>query len=816
MKIEGLGGNTNPDSGLGWYINSGPDSSPFNSELTKESMKVGLKINDVGDNEWVITDVLGDGKFRAVPKDRYDYAQKSRVGVDDFASEDLNVYLEQSKETFDISGKVDTNNPIYRFYEKEVGKYLTKKYGAKRITDAQGVTWWEIDVPKAAAKAPVEAFGAVAGVEPETDEEGRITKVGFDPAKAAIGVVGGKLAQSPGVRRGADDLARAAKSKLQALRAGLNQAGKTGPSSTQLEALERLPFEEQVKFSSTVKEKFNDVKSKVNLLDYFATPEFVLRKVGLGAQANAMRTGYEAYLKELPKQIDRITGWMKRVEGIKGAEQNIFRYLDGKSGVTLSEPELKVATEIKTYLAEWADRLDLPKDARIANYITHIFEESFIKKEFDTDLARLITDKIPGSVYDPFLQERLGKLGYKEDAFAALDAYVKRATRKVNLDPALEHLKKAGELLDPETYKYVQRFASHINLRPTEADNLIDNFVKSVVGYRLGQRPTTRVTRELRRAVYRGTLGLNIGSAVKNLTQGANTYAKLGEKYTVIGYAKLFSRMATNRLDELKDVGVLTDDLIQDRKIGVYKSLLQKMDDGLYVFFNLAEKINRGSAYYGAKARAIARGASEAEAVQTAKKLVRETQFAFGSLDSPVALSSDLGKTILQLQTYNLKQAEFLTNMLKNRELGGLLRWTGASLAMVYSVGKLLGMEPKDLIPSFRLGGTPLGNALQTLSGLALGDEQKREEAKRGIGRNIAVFTPAGTQIRKTAEAMRVYARGKDVTASGRTRFQLERTPGNLVRGFLFGKRAYPESQKYYDRLEGKEDVLKPANRFNR
>ena len=58
----------------------------------------------------------------------------------------------------DISGKVDTNNPIYKFYEKDVGKYLNK-FGAKRIVDNKGVYWYEIPITKEQGKAPVEAFG---------------------------------------------------------------------------------------------------------------------------------------------------------------------------------------------------------------------------------------------------------------------------------------------------------------------------------------------------------------------------------------------------------------------------------------------------------------------------------------------------------------------------------------------------------------------------------------------------------------------------------------------------------------------------------
>jgi len=65
-------------------------------------------------------------------------------------------------ESFDISGKVDTNNPIYKFYEKEVQKYLNK-FGGKRIVDDKGVSWIEVPINKEMAKMPVEAFG-VAGL----------------------------------------------------------------------------------------------------------------------------------------------------------------------------------------------------------------------------------------------------------------------------------------------------------------------------------------------------------------------------------------------------------------------------------------------------------------------------------------------------------------------------------------------------------------------------------------------------------------------------------------------------------------------------
>lgn len=68
--------------------------------------------------------------------------------------------LEELSEQYDVSGAVDKSNPIYRFYEKEVGRYLRNKYNARLVTDDQGVTWWELDVPKDTGRKPIEAYAA--------------------------------------------------------------------------------------------------------------------------------------------------------------------------------------------------------------------------------------------------------------------------------------------------------------------------------------------------------------------------------------------------------------------------------------------------------------------------------------------------------------------------------------------------------------------------------------------------------------------------------------------------------------------------------
>lgn len=177
MKIEGLGA---VNQKWGNYTQKLP--------LTPENLEKGLRVGDevgriptINDftpdvmDKWIITEVLGDGKFKAVPKSGLqnavgDYTDTMFNNTTDmlyYGEHHAKDYLDDYAETFDISGKVDTSNPIYKFYEKDVQKYLKNKYNAQVVTDEQGVQWVQMDVPKDANKIPVEAFGvlpfAVAG-----------------------------------------------------------------------------------------------------------------------------------------------------------------------------------------------------------------------------------------------------------------------------------------------------------------------------------------------------------------------------------------------------------------------------------------------------------------------------------------------------------------------------------------------------------------------------------------------------------------------------------------------------------------------------
>ena len=149
MNIEGLGNS--------YRFQLVQESLAADREIlaTKDNIKVGLEVIPANEHlSYIITDVLGDGKFKAIQKtSRYEQVG----GIEQLKKMFPNDW-DRLQESFDISGKVDTTHGVYMRYE-EIGKWLKHRFGAKEITDPQGVKWYELNVGKEEAKKPVIMFG---------------------------------------------------------------------------------------------------------------------------------------------------------------------------------------------------------------------------------------------------------------------------------------------------------------------------------------------------------------------------------------------------------------------------------------------------------------------------------------------------------------------------------------------------------------------------------------------------------------------------------------------------------------------------------
>ena len=578
------------------------------------------------------------------------------------------------------------------------------------------------------------------------------------------------------------------------------------------------------------------VNKRVNILDtYVRTPHYVMEKIGLGQEAKDLRSAQEALSKETRDTEQVIRNWAKEVPG-KQSNENIFNYLNGEA-VKLSPGEEKVALEIRSLLKDLAVRQGIPEDKQIDWYITHIWEQSINAGEVPEDIAKLIADKIPGQVYNPFLLERAGREGFKRDTWAAVDAYIKRSIRKIHMDPVLQQIKeKAGSTLDTTSleksqFKYLEEYIRNINMRPSDFDTGFNNLIGTILntklgkiltfgqGEKLGPRPYSTILRKARGATYLGMLGGSLSSAIRNLSQGINTYAVLGEKYTALGYINMFKK---GMKEEAQREGVFDAGFIQDKILNSFFSTLkQKGQDALFYFFQKAEKANRLSTYAGAKAKAIAEGMGEREAIDYAKSVVRQTQFLFDTIDTPVGMANDTAKTLTQFQSFGIKQIEFLTQLAKDKKYAGIVRYLIAGLLFTYTIGKSFDMKPEQLIPSIGIGAPPslkfpleVGKALFNTPD-QYGNTLDAGQKNKNIGNSAVGLFPAGNQIRKSYQGYTTVDQGASKTSNGKFQYKVEKTPENYIKGTLFGKSGLQETQDFNEKKAKKKSKNKKVNSFN-
>ena|GEM_PF-5952353 len=583
------------------------------------------------------------------------------------------------------------------------------------------------------------------------------------------------------------------------------------------------------------KDKSTPLDQRINLLDYLRTPWRVFEKMGIRQSYQALMEGYDNYLKELPQNIDKITNWSQSVSA--ESNEKIFRFLDGEN-VILTQEEAKVASEIKTWLSEWADRMGMEPDTRISDYITHVFP--FGKGgEIPEEISSVINKKIPGSVYNPFLLQRQGAEGYLKDTWKALDAYVKRATRKVHMDPALDQLKEdPAKLTETSQLDYINSYVSRINLRPSWLDSSIDNGIKQIFGYNLGVRPTAQISRGIRKMIARAKIGGSITSLGKNLTQGVNTYSELGTQYLIRGYMDL----AKFGSKELEEQGVLLSHFIEDQTYSAIKKAAEKADKVLFANMNASELINRGAAYYGAKQKFIA-GKTKAKEYREAfgkdmpngykptledakaygKFVAAKTQFLFGAIDTPVALASDLARTSAQFQMFPLKQQEFILEMVHHKDWLKLTRYIAASALLFQYIGGAFGMSWKDTFPFFTFGKPPFIQFAMDVWGAVFGTKDQYGNVPSGKARlktvGKSLFTnvmPMGAQIKRSYEGFTAVNQGHSDTSAGNWQYYIDKTPMNYVRGTLFGKANLPEAKAYYNKKSGKTTTGGSALRFKK
>src|SRR3990167_7869251 len=601
--------------------------------------------------------------------------------------------------------------------------------------------------------------------------------------------------------------------------------------STQL-AQQQSQFLEgyQPRTSPIIESSRTPYSKRIHIVDrYGSSPRKVLTKIGLGSEFIELRSAKNNARLKTESRQEQIRMWAKANPGTK-ANVRIAKFLDGQTHIKSLKPHEQILVkEIRTILDNYARKLGLvPGSGYLNDYFPHIFDKKSMRAELPEDIAlRIMQQEDPASsTYNPFLTKRHGVEGYKLDTWSALDAFFRKAERSLNMDPILQKINaKTEQGMEATQYAYIKDFIDRVNFRPTRTDTETDNLIKQIFGDTLGPRPTRLVTGKINRSASRGAFWFNPKTAIRNITQGVNTYAELGERWTVQGYVTMAKKLATQDFAELHREGILESGIAEDHKVKpAFESGMEKADKAGFSMMRFTEFINRAPAYYGAKAKkiyelksqGIAGLEAERSAIEYAKDVVEDTQFRYDELGNPIGLSSDIAKTITKFQTYTIKQLEFLGRKLKTRDIKGLTRYAMGSMGVLVSVGSAIGLKLTDFLPGARILEEgkyvpPLLQPLLSAAAAALnvpgkyGETRKEENPimrialDKDVQKSLLLFFPRSVEGRRLIQSTKTYKRGGKISKSGKSMtFPVDTDdPLNVFKLFLLGEYETKEGQEY-------------------
>jgi len=190
----------------------------------------------------------------------------------------------------------------------------------------------------------------------------------------------------------------------------------------------------------------------------------VFQKIGLRRQV--WEPAFEAEgllyqeLMAFRKQLNQIKGLVK-----KNRRSAVFDEIENPGTIVdLTLNEKKAVAWFRKFFEAWADRLELSPEQRRSNYITHIFEAAIseeikTKHKLDPDLLVAMEWITPKTVFNPFLQKRLGKkAGLKRDPFLAAEAYEARELKVYYYEPLIRKIRIYEKYLPEHARKYLRGF----------------------------------------------------------------------------------------------------------------------------------------------------------------------------------------------------------------------------------------------------------------------------------------------------------------------------------------------------------------------
>lgn len=520
----------------------------------------------------------------------------------------------------------------------------------------------------------------------------------------------------------------------------------------------------------------------------------------------------------------------------KQVQGQIVDYLEGKRKTLSSINDQEAADMIRTWLDEKKAGIEEMGFKSLDDYFPHMFDKN------DPNVARLFKGKTTGDINFGNLKQRLSDSDdYSRDVMNVLAQYASSFNRKKFLEPALKPLDDVrvqaelqgadGKAVAQWSQAYLEQLKGFDKSQLGDGYNQFMDGVFNAVGMKnqVGKDHYTQTLGTQRMISAAATMGLNPGTAIRNLTQMVNTTAEIGPRYSMIGAVEgaRALRAGPNSVEwkELERVGIMDGGVSQNyfdaiTKPGIVGRASKARDTTVKALMSLIRGTDislRTQAYYGAKALATKQGLTGKAAEDFAIRKVIDTQFVTSRVDMPVAFNGQAIRSLTQLATFSGKQAGFLKRMgvkLVKGENGTFqMKDAGSILSAVVMAGvatealkPLLGFKETEWIPFYdQIAPFVPGNEenqgdslyRSPLVRLLAGDGKSKmgliEALQTGdidglIKDQWSSVVPAGTQIKKSIEGFNTTQTGVSKNDKGNIRYLQDMNVDEQVKASIFGQ----------------------------
>ncbi len=505
----------------------------------------------------------------------------------------------------------------------------------------------------------------------------------------------------------------------------------------------------------------------------------------------------------------------------------------------------KVVAKIRYGVDEAGKKLSKAEVESLAKSIQNVDAESLAFLRSNTSWR----------VKNGFLEQRTGAEGYSQDLFKVLSSYDNIANKKIYYEPALKFASAVSEGMDRDAIKYIETLSNKIR---GDSSSIADRIFDSIIG----EGNTSKVLTAQRRLSNASVMGLSPLTWVKNLQDISRTFADrnvaaltkslpaavralkpYSDEYNLLFKTGI---MESNNASFLK--GMSIGNTVEKSKgaKAVAEEALSKSENLLWSGMRVTDRFNRAvnffasvdeleSATPGFK-KIFQKGLDDVSSLTDAEKKIyddgmkylhktnRETVFTFSDIDIPVHLNNAIGRSTINMQTYNLQSSKYILSLVKNaakspKDAARLAKFVAANTAFILTIGAALGLKPQDLIPfgnevaEGQLPQSPIiaqlvGNQYQkglipttgNLIGAAFGNgdlEQSAADFGEAVLGTAKGYVPVQTQLNRTVKGIQSVQDGQATSGDwidaatgqdGKIQFNQDQDIVNALMASIFGK----------------------------